>query len=127
MALLVSSAGTHLKLDSNLSTVPSQSYIHKSENYCMRDLEIDIGYIGEMVIALCADQDFEYAFHAAPSKGQMLVNMSSTHGIITTGRYDLSTPARQLILLAMNNHLNAIRQLNRPVNIPVDSSALSPN
>lgn len=110
---------THISSGSSNVTEPRTSYSLKSRDYCMRDLEIDVGYIGETIVALCADRDFEYAFHAMPSNGRMLVQMSSTHGIITTGRYELSTPARQLILMAMNAHLNAIHNLNKPANVPV--------
>jgi len=119
MVLAVSSADTLTRNGSNMTSEPRTTYSLKSGDYCMRDLEIDVGHIGQTIVALCADRDFEYAFHAMPSNGRYLVQMSSTHGIITTGRFDLSTPARQLILQAMNNHLQAISQLNKPTNVPI--------
>jgi hypothetical protein len=108
VALVVLYLDTPIKHGLRASMAPNQNYSQESRTCFMRELEIDTGFIGDDIVALCADVDYEYAFYAEKGNGQYLVRMSSTHGIISTGKYDLSTPPRQLILIAMANHMNVV-------------------
>lgn len=77
----------------------------------MNDLEIKIGYIGNTIVALCEDRDFDYAFVATKVKNKYQTQLSSTHGIITNNEFPASMGHRQMILLCIAKHYDALDQI----------------
>ena len=78
----------------------------------MSDIEINIGYIGKDIVALCDDTEASYAFHAEfqQETGNYLTRLSSSHGLITTGRFNNTVNARQMVMIAMSKHLDVVTQ-----------------
>jgi len=100
------------KLDLSSSMEPNQSYSQRSESNCMRDLEINIGWVGNDIIALCEDHDASYSFHATPGKKVYTTRMSSSlSNLISTSAYPLNSGARQMVMGAMVNYWAAMEKM----------------
>ena len=102
LAAIPSSAG------SKINTEPSKSYSLRLRNDCMAEMNLRVGYIGEDVIALCDDGEHEYAIYIQYIDGKYLYRMSSTHGVISTGKYPASMGIRQMVLEAMSIHMDVV-------------------
>jgi hypothetical protein len=78
----------------------------------MSDLEINVGYVGQDVIALCKDIEGSYAIHIVPrqvdsGKVEYLTRVQSSDGIITTGLVQNKVSDRHMIMLALAAHIEA--------------------
>ena len=113
MVLAISAfQGTHSKPDSKIDMGKNPIYLPTSMINCENDMQtIDVGYIGDDIIALCTDDTYKYAMIATKQDEFYLVQMSSTHGIITTSKYPVGTGSQQIVHLAMVNHLQAIQKI----------------
>ena len=72
---------------------------------------IDVGYIGDDIVALCRDDMYKYAMIATKQDEFYLVQMSSTHGIITTAKFPVDTGSQQIVHMAIINHLQALEKI----------------
>lgn len=77
----------------------------------MSDIEIDLGFIGDDIIALCDDAEATYAFHAALKGDRYYTKMSSSHGVISNSTYLKSTGTRQMIFAALSQHMDLIAEI----------------
>ena len=97
----------------------------------MRDLEINIGYVGGDIIALCEDIDASYSFIAVPNGDHYDTRMmSSMSGLVVSTSYAIESGARQMVMGALVNYwaamekvadqeqakLNALRQTSKHLN-----------
>ncbi len=98
---------------SKQGTEQSMSYSKESPDYCQSDLSIKLGYIGDDVIALCDDEEASYALHASKVGARFIIQISSTHGLISTLEFDGILGARQMVMLAMAHHLDNVRELEQ--------------
>ena len=107
--------GIHTSSDLKTVTERKQSYYERSRRHCMSDIEINIGYIGDDIIALCDDHESSYAFHAefSAERNLYLTRMSSSHGLITTGRFHDVVNARQMVMIAMSKHMDVLAKKER--------------
>jgi len=78
----------------------------------MSDINIDIGFIGPDVIALCNDDQNSYAFHAHLDKsGSYKASMSSTQGLVTTSTFKGDMGIYQMVMISMSNHMDSIEAI----------------
>jgi hypothetical protein len=105
---------TRTKRASNNSTEPSPTYSLKQESYCMRDLEINIGYVGNDIIALCEDHDASYSFIATRGNKVYTTRLSSSASNLTSSTsYPLNSGARQMVMGALVNYWSAVEQMQK--------------
>jgi len=103
---------TRTKPGLNSSMGLSPIYSLKRESYCMRDLEINVGWVGNDNIALCEDHDASYSFHASRGKKVYTTRISSSmSNLVTTTSYPLNSGARQMVMGALVNYWAAIEQI----------------
>lgn len=101
-------AAIPLSAGSKINTEPSKSYSLRLRNDCMAEMNLRVGYIGEDVVALCDDGEHEYAIYIQYIDGKYMYRMSSTHGVISTGKYPASMGIRQMVLEAMSIHMDVV-------------------
>ena len=109
MALALQSLGILTKSDSKPDTEQNSSYWSASVSDCMSDLEIDMGFIGDDVVALCHDHEASYAMFAQKQAARYIIRISSSHGVTSTLELDGDMGDRQLIMRAMSEHLDNVR------------------
>lgn len=98
----------HTKPGLNQNTEQSENYLPWLKSDCMKDLEINIGYIADDIVALCEDIDHDYAFYAERKEDGYYTRMASTYGLISNMTFSLKSGHRQMVMTAMINHLNII-------------------
>jgi hypothetical protein len=102
------------------------NYSSEFRSDCMSDIEISIGHIGDDVVALCYDEEASYAFYAEfiPEKTIYVTRMSSSHGLVTTGRFNTSINARQMVMVAMSKHIDVFNQATEKAEKAEQSAAV---
>ena len=72
-------------------------------------IEMQLGFIGNDIVAICADAEADYAFYAKQLKsGKYEAKMSSTHGVISSGVFSVGVGARQMVYYSMAKHLEVV-------------------
>jgi len=76
-------------------------------------IDINVGFIGEDVVALCDDTEAHYALHAKKTKDGYEVTVSSSHGVLSTGMFEAKIGTRQMIYYAMAKHLESVEEAHK--------------
>ncbi len=112
MVLLLQSLGIPTSGDLKTVTERKQTYSERSRSVCMQDIKIKLGFIGRDVIAICEDHEASYSFHAEyqQEKGVYTVRVASSHDLITTGRFNKTVSAREMVMTALSRHIQVAHQ-----------------
>lgn len=104
--------GTPIKKDSSPSTAQNKNYWNKQGLYVMRDLEINIGYVEDEIIAIIETHDGDFSFIAVKAEGKYFTKVGSTmYQTITKQEYPLNYGERQMILNAIIYYESSVRKL----------------